>query len=526
MSSSVPCLVVLDFPGIKKYVFGTDRLVEIRGASALLDRLNRHVIPQWVLETFGATHSRVVFAGGGTGQFIIDAASETIREKLHDVEGEIYRQSGGALGMVVGVAALDGDYPSALRRAFLDLETQKFQNPVVHHAPCHTGFIRECDSCSGMASEVSEFAGESRLLCTSCALKEKMGKERGLWEEFAAYLKTHGTDADRSWRWRPRDFEKIGDRCRSRRGYTAVLYGDGNSMGRIVKQIRTEEQFKRFSRAVDIAIREACHEALWRHCRPVNGKMPVDILLLGGDDLIVYLAADCAMPVAVDVARLFEAKTREYLLSGDDNSFFSTRLDGKGLTLSIGIAYGRTHTPISIMVNQAEELLKSAKTKGAVQEGEGAYTPACIDFHLTSRFNQASAIDSRRQHLTLRAHRKEEVRLYRGPYTVEEAEALVQHARSLKQSGIPRSRLHRLSEAPFKGTVNGTIETLSIYGRCRTAEQKQAIWHALDRFGCLFEMPWNRDGTEISTALVDLTEIAEFVLTTEEGANYGSPHQA
>ncbi len=526
MSSYIPYLVVLDFPGIKKYVFGTDRLVEIRGASALLDFLNRHLIPRWVLETFGTTHSRVVFAGGGTGQFIIHAAAETIREKLLDIEGEIYGKTGGALGMVVGMAALDGDYPSALGRAFLDLETRKFQNPVVLRAPCHTGFIRECDSCSGMASEVSEFAGKARLLCTSCAQKEKMGKERGLWERFADHLKAHGVDPERSWTWRPRDFEEIGDRCRSRRGYTAVLYGDGNSMGRLVKQIHTEEQFKLFSSAVDTAIREACHEALWRHCQPVNGKMPVDILLLGGDDLIVYLAADCALPVAVDVARLFEERSREYLLRADGDSFFKTKLGNRGLTLSIGIAYGRSHTPISIMVNQAEELLKSAKRKGTALEEKESHTPACVDFHLTSRFNQASAIDSRIQHLTLRAHLNEEVRLYRGPYTVEEAEALLQHARNLKRSGIPRSRLHRLGEAPFRGTVSGTIETLSIYGRCRTAAQKQAIWHALDRFGCLFEMPWSRDGNEISTAIVDLTEIAEFVLPLEEGTKHGPSHQA
>jgi len=34
-------LVVIDTPGIKQFVFGTDALAEIRGGSALLDRLNR-----------------------------------------------------------------------------------------------------------------------------------------------------------------------------------------------------------------------------------------------------------------------------------------------------------------------------------------------------------------------------------------------------------------------------------------------------------------------------------------------------
>ena len=33
-------LVQIDTPGIKQFIFGTDALAEIRGASALLDRLN------------------------------------------------------------------------------------------------------------------------------------------------------------------------------------------------------------------------------------------------------------------------------------------------------------------------------------------------------------------------------------------------------------------------------------------------------------------------------------------------------
>lgn len=34
-------VVLIDTPSIKHYVFGTDAPAEIRGASALLDRLNR-----------------------------------------------------------------------------------------------------------------------------------------------------------------------------------------------------------------------------------------------------------------------------------------------------------------------------------------------------------------------------------------------------------------------------------------------------------------------------------------------------
>lgn len=506
-------LVVVDFPGIKRFVFGTDRLVEIRGASALLDRLNRTVIPERISQHFGPSRSRCIFAGGGAGQFFIEDSPEKVREAFNNIRGEVYRESGGSLWVVIGIAALNDDYALVLQRAFLDLERNKHGQPFDTCSPLHNGFVRECESCSAMAAEIKEFAGETRLLCRTCARKEKAGRDRGLWEEFSGYLTGHGIDPDQSWEWRPKDFEEIGERCEARRGYTALVFGDGNAMGRVVKQICRMEQFERFSKAIDEAVREACHEALWLHCKKVDGKIPADILLLGGDDVMVYLAADLALPFAIDMARLFENKTRAALTNGDQVDFFSNILGKNGLTLSIGIAYGRSHTPLSIMADQAEELLKSAKTQGTLLAGTQDYIPACIDFHLTSRFNQVKVADSRKQHLMLKTARGEDLHLFMGPYTLEQAEDLMAHARNLKQSSIPSTRLHRLGEAPFMGKVNATIESLTLYGRCsRGSGQRLTIWNALDRFGCMQNMPWRQEGeTQSSTVLVDLVQIAQFI---------------
>ncbi|HAR33184.1 MAG TPA: hypothetical protein DCR95_03575 [Desulfobacter sp.] len=57
-------IVVMDVPGIKKYVFGTDRLVEIRGASALLTELNENGVPTLLKETLDEAHFDLVFSGG------------------------------------------------------------------------------------------------------------------------------------------------------------------------------------------------------------------------------------------------------------------------------------------------------------------------------------------------------------------------------------------------------------------------------------------------------------------------------
>lgn len=507
-------LVVFDFPGIKNFVFGTNRLVEIRGASALLDSLNRQLIPSEIATRFEPERGQCVFAGGGAGQLVIWDSHDNIDRAIHEIRGIIYQKSGGSLKLAAGVASWEKEYRFALQKAFLNLENQKRVNPVEPRPELHCGFIRECDSCSAMAWESGNFGDEKRYLCRTCIQKETMGKGRGLWHEFAHYLEQKGIAAEKTLAFRPDDFDSIGDRCRSRRGYTALVYGDGNAMGRLLKKIDSKDRFERFSKIVDGAIREACHEALWSHCREVDGKIPADILLLGGDDVMIYLAADAAMPFATELARRFEDKTKEKFNAGGEDNFFSNELAGRGLTLSIGIAYGKSHTPISILVDQAEELLQSAKKKGSSLAAKNSYTPSCLDFHLTSRFSQASVADSRGQHLTLVSQKGERISLYQGPYTLKEAEALLDNARKLKESGIPSSRLHRLGEAPFRGKTNGTIETLILYGRSSgyaEKPQRLAIWEALDGFGCMDSMPWHRENeNQLSTVLVDLVDIATF----------------
>src|SRR5207249_4431609 len=73
-------LVMLDTDHIKEYVFGTDKLKEIRGASSLLDRLNRVVMKRLAHED--SIEAEVIYANGGTGLFVVetDKAEEFVQK--------------------------------------------------------------------------------------------------------------------------------------------------------------------------------------------------------------------------------------------------------------------------------------------------------------------------------------------------------------------------------------------------------------------------------------------------------------
>jgi predicted metal-binding protein len=501
-------------PSIKKYVFGTDRLKEIRGASALLDDLNRNVMEKFLKEKIGNS-VECIFVGGGAGQFIISAEKTTIEDSLTELASIFSKETAGGLRLTWGKAELgEGKYQQALHVAELDAQRNKEESPFHPISQLHTGYIRECESCSsGMASKYLEDNDKKLLLCKVCYEKTQNsgGARKSFGEDFEDYLRKRIEESKYKKIQQPQSFEKIGELSESRKGYTALVYADGNAMGKLIKKIETSEQFEFFSKTVDDAVREACHEALYDTffdtAKEMPEILPAEILLLGGDDLMVYLSADAALPFAVKAAEKFNQITIEKMKADPKNGdFFIEKTGGKGLTISLGIAYGKSHTPFSLLLNQAEELLKNAKKAGSEdKERTDFYAPTYIDYHVSTYFNQISVKDSRKLNLE-----PPSLKLYQKPYSLEDAKAILHHAQELVNVGIPSTRLNRLGNAPTLGKINGILECLKLYTRTKAGKQRLAIWDALERFGCVRNMPWNEDNPIASTMLVDLIEIVGF----------------
>lgn len=528
MQKSESYLVVMDVPQIKEYVFGTDRLVEIRGASALLDHLNRSETQKFLEQETRLTEVECIFSNGGAGQFLLHGSNGAVTDAIEALKGLYFERSKGKLRLVCGKAEYDGaNYAEARERAFLRMREEKEAEPIVPVGSFHTGYIRECESCSGMGYKLNKYGGEARILCEACLEKVDRGKERGLWTELAQHLaKVKGVEEETALGARPSDFKKIGECCKAKKDFTALVYADGNSMGRLIKAINDKAKFELFSKVVDESIRQACHEAIAGNETFSDtagdfgrkGTLPIDILLLGGDDLLVYTTAEAALPFAISAGRKFWKKTQARF---SEDPYFRDLLGGKGLTISFGIAYGKSHTPFSIMLDQAEELLKSAKSAGSkdTEADSGTYfAPAYIDYHLASYFNQVRVDDCRRNHLQIRG--KEQLFLYRKPYSLDDADALLKCATDLVSKRIPRSRLKRFGFAPSLGKTNAMIEFLRLFVGTRKHQHRQTIWEALDRFGCAGEMmPWKKSDSGLTTILVDLIELTEFA--REEGSR---PH--
>src|SRR5262249_23202947 len=148
--------------------------------------------------------------------------------------------------------------------------------------------------------------------------------------------------------------------------YIGLIYADGNAMGRLVQELDSRETCATFSRLVDGSIREACYAALDDACAPeitaqrqnpgTARELPADILLVGGDDLLVLLPADLALGFALDVTRQFEETTRQRMAesSGSVREFFAKHTcPNKGLTISCGVALAPAKYPFYLLLDLA-----------------------------------------------------------------------------------------------------------------------------------------------------------------------------
>src|SRR5438094_7390130 len=84
-------LVALDTNHIKQYVFATDKLKEIRGASSILDALNRRAMIHLAQEGGAET----IYANGGSGQFLINGDEETARKFGQRIQQAYRERTGG-----------------------------------------------------------------------------------------------------------------------------------------------------------------------------------------------------------------------------------------------------------------------------------------------------------------------------------------------------------------------------------------------------------------------------------------------
>lgn len=165
------------------------------------------------------------------------------------------------------------------------------------------------------------------------------------------------------------DIEKITDK----NDWIAIIHADGNGLGQIVQEIGTkQEQFKAFSESLDKATKAAAVAAYNKVKDQFveNQFIPIRPIVLGGDDFTVICRADLALDYVTEFIKQFEEKTK-FVAEHKD------RLGFDHLTACAGIAYIKSSFPFYYGYALAEALCSRAK-KDLKEDG---LPKSCLMFH-------------------------------------------------------------------------------------------------------------------------------------------------
>jgi hypothetical protein len=480
-------LLAFDTDRIKDFVFATDTLKEIRGASALLDQLNR-VRMQSIVTQIDA-EARTIYAQGGGALFLVaadkaDAAQLAVEQSYRKYSGQAASITGVSLDVRSDFDELSPS-KSLLKLLQFRLRQAKDQMPTALSLTA-LPYLRHCDACGEFpaAERLSEF-DEQKLLCRACRSRRLV--KRGVWER----LQDYGVSPGRL----PQDFNEIGE-ASNPSGYIGLLYADGNGMGREIEACATLSEVRQFADAVDGALHQAVCEVIRDHLAPERGVFPCVPLLLGGDDLVMVTRAQSAIDAATTLTEKFGDYTQQLL--------------NKRLSLSIGVVLAHAKFPFRTMLDLAESALKFAKREAVKRQLTG--DRSLVNFMIISNANHLDFKSFYSEMLKYQPNPQQPAWLRtQRPYTPADLRELLKTARALKDA--PRGRLQALGECVFlppeQAKLEGATALMRWQGKSesgRNVEQVKAVKALLPQTS---EFPW--DVTDRSTPLFDLVELFNFV---------------
>lgn len=554
-------LVALDTDHIKGYVFGTDKLKEIRGASSILDYLNREEMSRIAHEE--DPDSVEVYVNGGSGLFLVDSnITDSFGKRIQQAYRE---QTAGGATVTYAVQEIPENIKDPwsdnisntlelLRYRLREKKDWRFGDHIA--LPSHV-FMRPCDSCGMHYAEVKDEgegqdpANQDKRYCRVCFTKRiedgdvkdsidnlikdhSPRKASPLWASLITrlgrinYSLTPSTD-------RPADFNVFRNFGETK-DYIGLIYADANGMGKKLEQIGKLKDLKVFAKEVDTAIYESVCDAIGTYLpvRQLSSQeasersglpkwlFPFDILLLGGDDLVIVTPASVAMDVALTIAKRFHERTNQKH------------------TLSVGVILAPIKYPFGLLQDLAESTLKAAKKEGAKNQHTSAYEDTILNFLVVAGGTSGDFKDAYKS----LHNKKVRVRGYKNdqkfyatlrPYTVEELEYLLDAIREGKKKSLGRTKLHEVREAVLKMNLTTSVgDALAVLRNWRSKQREfvvQRVYTVGGRYqaqhsdsekpGSMFPrvtFPWFADGVDTyRTPLLDFVELYDFV--TQEGGD-------
>lgn len=325
--------------GIQEYVFETNELKSIIGASEIIKSLNRKIAKEFP--------ENIIINAAGNIKLLFEENEKSKLEK--QVENFLKDTKQNAFGIVVSQAVVKFE-EGGLKNAFNELEKRLAIQRNKETIPVDNSI-------------------------NIIKLAPKSGKPEVMSKKDKSSLQKE-------------DANPNGGRMpKNKKNKTAIIHADGNGLGAkiaaMIKNLNSDDEvikaYKNFSKNLDKATTEAFDEA------KRNYKNIRDVIL-GGDDMTVVCNANDALEFTSKFLAEFEEKTKIYLKED-------------GLTACAGIAFCNHKYPFHYAISLAESLCSHAKKHS--RDINENFSPSSIMFHNIQSSNFDSYDEYIKTELTL-----------------------------------------------------------------------------------------------------------------------------
>nr|WP_321500810.1 hypothetical protein [uncultured Dethiosulfovibrio sp.] len=415
-------VVMLETSGNQSYIFSTNKMRDVVGASELIYRVGTTYVERAVWEIFGRQFSakaildepkieenesclvEVVVSTSGKALLLIrdDANCNKIKSFIRTWSRLVVTEAPGvdALGVYSEVPVdlskpLDRDEKGsllcALKEGNKNLRIQKIRRSSPLERFQRIPVVSPCVY-SGLPAEDIGYEGETRQVPLSKVSRAKI--EAGTSDEFKKRMKSLYPENKQGIVAKGLKSDALEDSS-----WLGVVHADGNGLGQLFtnfheyvqgavkesgKAFATGRDYVDFYRAFSRNLDDICAASFWETVDAVfpdsNGKgreIPVVPIVVGGDDLTLVLDGRYAIEFTKKFLELFSKKTEEKELS--QVIPIICKVAGMSrLGICGGITVAKGHFPFSESYRLAEELLNSAKKVKNAVGSEGV----AMDFHI------------------------------------------------------------------------------------------------------------------------------------------------
>ncbi len=311
--------------GIQEFIFATNELKTIVGASEIVKNINNKIKEKY--------EKNIIMNAAGNVKLIFDETEKGILDDLVLNFPKEIKQS--AFGITLSQAVVqfqDGE----IKKAFESLEKKLFIQRNKTEIPLD------------MSINIIKLAPKS-------------GKPEAQTDKDKATIQKE-LEAKK-------DESSAANIPKNRRNKTAIIHADGNGLGSMIasmnKNLHSDDEiikaYQDFSKNLDIATQNAYKTATMG----INPKS-IRKVILGGDDMTIICDANIALDFTNKFLKEFEQETKKYM-------------GGNGLTACAGIAYCNHKYPFHYAVNLAESLCSYSKKHS--KEINKDLAPSSLMFH-------------------------------------------------------------------------------------------------------------------------------------------------